>query len=148
MQQLVSQNLQRRFYPALLLAAHPCHLADRIRDRAFRPVGKILVPGLGIDADQSASAIGRIVPHCEHPESLQPVHSPGHQALRQACPLRNLRDRALRVFGYVLDDRHRARRDRPLTLIRGRCLGDLAEHPGKAMELACIHIPYDTSHEM
>jgi hypothetical protein len=37
--------------------------------------------------------------------------------------------------GHVLDDRHRARRHRPLTLIRGRYLGDLAEHPGKTVEL-------------
>jgi hypothetical protein len=49
------------------------------------------------------------------------------------------------VVGHVLDDRHRARRDRPLTLIRGRHLGDLAEHPGNSMKLACIHITYDTS---
>jgi hypothetical protein len=52
------------------------------------------------------------------------------------------------VGGHVLDDRHRTRGDGPLTLIRGRRLGDLAEHPGKAMKLACIHIPYDTSQGM
>lgn len=88
------------------------------------------------------------MPHSEHSESLQPLYGPGHQALRQTRPVRNLRDRALRVLGHVFDDRHRARRHRPLTLICGRYLGDLAEHPGKAMKLTCIHIPYDTSSTM
>jgi hypothetical protein len=52
------------------------------------------------------------------------------------------------MAGHILDDRHCARRYRPLTLIRGRRQGDLAKYPGKSMKLACIHIPYDTSQEM
>jgi hypothetical protein len=53
-QQLVSQDLQRCLYPALLVAARSCHLTDRIRDRAFRPLGELRVPSPEIDADQSA----------------------------------------------------------------------------------------------
>ena len=60
-QELARQDLQRCFYPVLLLAAHPGHdLTDGLRDGALGPLGAIVVPGLGRDADQGPAAVSGI----------------------------------------------------------------------------------------